>query len=214
MEAPLRVGIDASSLALTGAGTARHVSGLLEVLERDPSVEVTQYGMDGAGRGRKLARDLAWYPIALPRMAARDRIEILHCPTARAPALANVPLVLSIHDLAVLRFPRTFNAWTRRYSERALPLVARTAARIITVSEFSRREIMNLLGVPADRIRVIPNAVGHPFSPDGPGTRGRYVLCVSTREPRKNLAEASRGSPVRLCPGLSCGSSARRAGGT
>ncbi len=189
----LRVGIDVSALALTGAGTARHVRGLLEALERDPSVEIRRYRMDGAGRAHKLARDVAWYPLALPRMAAQDSVDVLHCPTARAPALANVPLVLTIHDLAVLRFPRTFNAWTRRYSERALPLIARTAARIITVSEFSRAEIIELLGVPRSKISVIPNAVGPPFIPDGPRADGRYVLCVSTLEPRKNLTRSIAG---------------------
>jgi glycosyltransferase involved in cell wall biosynthesis len=63
---------------------------------------------------------------------------------------------------------------------------------VIAVSEFTRREIVELLGVPAERISVIPNAVGDPFVPDGPAAEGDYVLAVGTLEPRKNLAAAQQ----------------------
>jgi alpha-1,3-rhamnosyl/mannosyltransferase len=70
--------------------------------------------------------------------------------------------------------------------------VARAARRLIAVSEFTRGEIVELLGVPGDRIRVIPNAVGEPFVPHGPAADGEYVLAVGTLEPRKNLAAAQQ----------------------
>lgn len=184
---PLRVGIDTSALALTTAGTARHVRGLVDALAADPGIEVVSYRMPGSGRIRKLARDLAWYQAVLPRLAARDRIDVLHCPTPRAPTRSPVPLVLSVHDLAVLRHPRTFNAWTRRYTAATLPRLVREAAAVITVSSFSRDELTSLLAVGEDRVRVIPNGVDGTFVADGPASAGRYVLCVSTMEPRKNL---------------------------
>jgi glycosyltransferase involved in cell wall biosynthesis len=98
-----------------------------------------------------------------------------------------VPLVVTFHDLAVLRYPETFNAWTRRYSRVFLPRVARAAARVIAVSEFTARELVELLHVPEEKIRVIPNAVGPPFTTTGDAAEGDYVLAVSTLEPRKNL---------------------------
>src|SRR5204863_7823035 len=52
---------------------------------------------------------------------------------------------------------------------------------------FTRRELVELLGVPEDKVRVIPNAVGAPFVTDGPAAAGDYVLAVGTLEPRKNL---------------------------
>ena len=48
--APLRVGMDVSSLALTRAGTARHIGSLLEALEHEPEVELRRYGFGGSGR--------------------------------------------------------------------------------------------------------------------------------------------------------------------
>jgi glycosyltransferase involved in cell wall biosynthesis len=110
-------------------------------------------------------------------------------------------VVVTVHDLAVLRHPGTFNQWTRRYSRFAVPRVARAARRVIAVSEFTRGEIVELLGVPAERIDVIPNAVGPPFVAEGPAAAGDYVLAVGTLEPRKNLArlvEAARRSHLEL----------------
>jgi alpha-1,3-rhamnosyl/mannosyltransferase len=72
---------------------------------------------------------------------------------------------------------------------------------VIAVSEFTRGEIVELLGVSAERIAVIPNAVGPPFVADGPAAEGDYVLAVGTLEPRKNLAlvqQAARALAVEL----------------
>jgi len=79
--------------------------------------------------------------------------------------------------------------------------VARAARRVIAVSEFTRGEIVELLGVPSERIDVIPNAVGAPFVSDGPAADGDYVLAVGTLEPRKNHAlvqQAARALAVPL----------------
>src|SRR5207247_4370653 len=94
---------------------------------------------------------------------------------------------------AVLRHPETFNAWTQRYSRALLPRVVHAAARVIAVSEFTARELVDLLAVPETKIRVIPNAVGPPFTASGDAADGDYVLAVSTLEPRKNLGRLVEG---------------------
>jgi glycosyltransferase involved in cell wall biosynthesis len=189
----LRVGLDTSPLTLTRAGTARYLTNIVDGLERDPEVEVRRYSWGGPRRSARVVRDAAWYPIALPRAARRDGVEVLHCPTMRAPFRTRMPLVVTIHDAAVLRFPEAFNRWTRSYSARALPRVARTAERIVTGSEFTRRELVALLHVPESKIRVIPYGVGPPFTAEGPAADGAYVLAVSTFEPRKNLGRLVEG---------------------
>jgi glycosyltransferase involved in cell wall biosynthesis len=178
--------MDVSALALTRAGTARHIRSLLAALE-DEDVEVRRYALGGSARALVPVRDLGWYLGALPAKARRDRMDVLHCPTQRAPVRSRAPLVVTFHDLAVLRHPGTFNRWTRAYSRVALPRVARAATRLIAVSEFTKRELLELLDVPEERVRVIPNAVGDPFTPEGEAAEGDYVLAVSTLEPRKNL---------------------------
>jgi glycosyltransferase involved in cell wall biosynthesis len=178
--------MDVSALALTRAGTARHIRSLLEALGEE-DVEVRKYGLGGSSRALVPVRDLGWYLAALPAQARRDGMQVLHCPTQRAPVRSRVPLVVTFHDLAVLRHPETFNRWTRTYSRLALPRVVRAARRLIAVSEFTKRELLELLDVPEEKVRVVPNAVGAPFSADGEAEPGDYVLAVSTLEPRKNL---------------------------
>jgi glycosyltransferase involved in cell wall biosynthesis len=92
---------------------------------------------------------------------------------------------VTAHDLAVLRHPEWFNRWTATYSRFAVPRVLRGAARVIAVSEFTRRELASLLGI--ENVTVIPNAVEDTFTPDGDRAEGDYVLAVGTLEPRKNL---------------------------
>jgi glycosyltransferase involved in cell wall biosynthesis len=135
-------------------------------------------------RLRAVAADVMWYP----RLRAPESADVLHCPTFRGPFSARGPLVVTVHDLAVLRHPEWFNRWTGTYSRFAVPRVLRAASRVIAVSEFTKREIVALLGIPAETIRVIPNAVEDVFVPNGAEAEGDYVLAVGTLEPRKNLA--------------------------
>ena len=193
----MRVGIDVSPLHLTRAGTARYLRGLLAHL----TVDVVRLELAGSGRAAAAARDALWYPAVLPLAASRADVDVLHCPSYRAPLRAPVPLVVTVHDLAVFRHPEAFNRWSRTYSRALVPRVLRAAARVIAVSEFTRRELRELLAVADEKIRVVPNAVAPVFSPDGPASTGDYVLAVGTLEPRKNLprlAEAAHRMGAQL----------------
>jgi glycosyltransferase involved in cell wall biosynthesis len=104
-----------------------------------------------------------------------------------------VPLVVTFHDIAVLRHPDAFNRWTRSYSSFALPKVARAAAALVTGSAFTRDELVDALGVPEAKVHVTPYGVGAPFTPEGPASAGEFVLAVATLEPRKNLTRLVEG---------------------
>jgi glycosyltransferase involved in cell wall biosynthesis len=184
----MRVGIDVAPLVQTGAGTARHVRGLLGTLEGRSSIELVRLTFSGSGRLSSLARDTWWYPIRLGRSAAA--LELLHCTTFRAPRRSPVPLVVTVHDLALLRHPEAFPAWHRRSGQVALRAAVGRADAIVAVSGFTRDELVELLDVAVERIRVVPNGVDPVFTPQGPTAHGDYVLAVGTLEPRKNLAAA------------------------
>jgi glycosyltransferase involved in cell wall biosynthesis len=195
----VRVGIDTSPLRQTGAGTARHVNGLLGALSRRDDVDVRQLTFGGPGRIASVVRDTAWYLAGLP-LAARG-LDVLHCTTFRGPVRAPAPFTITIHDLGLVRHPELFPRWHRTSGRLAIGPVARAADCVLTVSEFTRQETIELLRVPADRVRVIGNAVDERFTPDGPAATGEYVLAVSTLEPRKNLdriAEAARIAGLEL----------------
>ena len=194
-----RVGLDLSPLVQTRAGTARYVTGLAQELERLPGIELRRLTFGGPGRAAALARDTLWYGALLP-LRARG-LDVLHCTTFRAPFRASVPVVVTVHDLAVLRHPELFTAWTRLYARTALGPVLRAAARVVAVSEFTKREVVELACVPEERVRVVPNATADVFRVDGPRADGDYVLALGTLEPRKNLRrliEATRRLGVEL----------------
>jgi glycosyltransferase involved in cell wall biosynthesis len=155
-----------------------------ELRARD-DVTLTTRAFGRSDRASTLARDAVWYPFLLGR---EDTADVLHCPTYRGPTRPRVPLVVTVHDLAVFRHPEAFNRWTRAYSPRVVPRVLAAAQRVIAVSEFTRRELIELLRVPDEKIRVVPNAVGDEFTSVGEAEEGDYVLAVGTLEPRKNLS--------------------------
>jgi glycosyltransferase involved in cell wall biosynthesis len=162
----------------TRAGTARYVTGLLHHLD----VELRRVSFPATSRLRSVAADVLWYP----RLRV-DGVDVLHCPSFRGPFSSRVPLVVTVHDLAVLRRPEWFNRWTRTYSRYAVPRVVRAARRVIADSQFTKRELVELLDAPAPKITVLPIPVADVFVADGPRAEGEYALAVGTLEPRKNL---------------------------
>jgi glycosyltransferase involved in cell wall biosynthesis len=183
----VRVGIDVAPLVLDNAGTARYVRGVLGELEHRRELEVRRLTWGGSGRVTAVARDIGWYPVALPLQS--HGLDVLHCTTFRAPLRSRVPVVVTVHDLAVIRFPELFTTWTRLYARTLLRPVLRAATRILAVSEFTKRDVVTLAGVPADRIDVAYNAADESvFTTEGEAADGDYVLAVGTLEPRKNLA--------------------------
>jgi glycosyltransferase involved in cell wall biosynthesis len=194
----MRVGLDVSPLDQTAAGTARYLS----ALEGIDGVDLVRLVLHGHGRAKTIYRDAVWYPALLPELAKRERVDVLHCPTFRGPLRPPAcPLVVTVHDLAVLRHPETFNLWTRLYSRLCVSRVVQAARLVIAVSEATKRDVVELLEVNEERVRVVPNGVGEGFSPEGLREDGDYVLAVGTIEPRKNLgrlAEATRRLGVEL----------------
>jgi glycosyltransferase involved in cell wall biosynthesis len=180
----MRVGVDVSPLAQTRAGTARHVRGLLGALAgRD--VEVEPLSFAGSGRAATVARDTWWYYVGLPRSARR--LDVLHCTTFRGPLRASVPFTVTLHDLALVRHPELFPRWHRLTGRAGIGPVARAADRVLAVSEFTKREAVELLDLATEHVTVIGNAVEPRFTPGGEASGGSYVLAVGTLEPRKNL---------------------------
>ena len=181
----MRVGFDTSPLVQTQAGTARHVRGLLRALAGRADLDLVALTYGGTGRVSTVLRDALWYPVGIGR--GSERFDVLHCTTLRGPYRSRAPVVLTVHDLAVLRHPEAFRPW-HRLTARAALAGARKAAAVVTVSEFTKGEVVELLGVAPERVHVVPNGVEPLFAPAGPAADGDYVLAVGTLEPRKNLA--------------------------
>jgi glycosyltransferase involved in cell wall biosynthesis len=137
----------------------------------------------------------AWEQAVLPARAWRLRAGVLLCPANLAP-LASARTAVVVHDAAALRHPDWYSAAYAAWQRTVLPAIVRRSRTLITVSDFSRRELVELTGADPARIAVIPGGVDERFSPDADpeparralGLRRPYVLCVASHTARKNLA--------------------------
>lgn len=156
------------------------------------------------------APDRLFSLVHLPRLAARFGADLLHVQYA-VPPLARIPVVTTIHDVSFLLSPKWFGRKDRALLTFGARSAARTAARILTVSETSAREIERELPAAAGRVDVAPNArppwVVRPSRERREETLARlgvetpYLLTVGTRWARKNLDLALKAAD-RLPPEL------------
>jgi glycosyltransferase involved in cell wall biosynthesis len=129
-----------------------------------------------------------WEQIELPIYLYKHyRNHILISFTGLGSVLYNKN-ICTIHDLSFLENPAWFSKSYYYLYKYLTPLVARRALKIITVSEFSKSEIVNRMAIPAEKIEVIYNAVSEKLikSDKQVSTGNKYLLSVSSIDPRKN----------------------------
>jgi glycosyltransferase involved in cell wall biosynthesis len=132
---------------------------------------------------------MAW---ALPRLLRRLKASLVHTQYA-LPTRSPCPAVVTIHDLSFERDPSLMGKKDLAVFKRVVPRAARAAARVLTVSERSRRDLCEIYDLSPDRVVVTPNGVDPVFTPGDIGVPGRdYLLSVGVIEPRKNQRAALR----------------------
>lgn len=143
-------------------------------------------------------KGLFWEQTTLKRMARKAQVDVLFNPANVAPVGARVPQVVTIHDLAFLIYPQFFSRSFALYYRNIIPRIAREATAVITVSENTRSDLVEMLGVDPEKITVIRSAASESFARSVPRKRleevrqryrlpQRFFLSVSSLEPRKNL---------------------------
>lgn len=203
----MRIGIETSVLRMNRAGSGVYTKNLvshLQALCSDQRLFLYAFGTDSTHASRKrfetVIRDTAWMHLMLPVRLWRDRIDVFHATTFSAPLATPCRSVLTVLDLTVMSHPEWFDhRWFYFYTRAMLPILVRRADWIVTISECSKRDLMDHFTLPAERIAVIPPAVDHRLfhvARDRPsiermrqrfGIHGKYILSVGTLEPRKNL---------------------------
>src|SRR3954471_14520181 len=156
------VAIDARAAVRAEIGGVERLA--REMARRLPELQPGRYRVLTPPRRLAHRAGHLWEQAALPVIARADAL--VYCPANLAP-LAGRRAVVVIHDLAALRHPEWYSPAYAAYQRRLLPAIARRAAGVVTVSEFSRGELAAVLGLDPQDVAVVPNGVdARVFSPE------------------------------------------------
>ena len=167
-------------------GVQRYVLGILPHLQNQ--LEPLQPVADAQG-----VRGHLWEQLVLPH---KLRGRLLWSPANTGP-LSVDRQVITIHDAATLDHPEWFESKFARWYRFLLPRLMKKACRVVTVSEFSRRRLIEFAHLPEEKVVAIHNGVEDRLRPSDGSTLAEflerrnfkqpYFLCVASLEPRKNL---------------------------
>lgn len=139
-----------------------------------------------------------WFQYRLPGLLRRIKADAFISPDGYLSTRSAVPQLGVMHDLNFEHYPTDLPRVYSHYYRKWFPRFAKKAARLVTVSEFSRQDIHQRYGVGLERIDVAHNGVAGTYSPlnDGEKTATRatltdgepYFICVGSLQPRKNIA--------------------------
>jgi glycosyltransferase involved in cell wall biosynthesis len=209
-EKVLHIAIDAHAVGTRLAGNETYIANLIEALaEIDAVNRYTLYVTRREAverfhnRWPNFQTRLTWphtplvrIPVTLSAELRRRPVDLLHVQYT-APPFAPCPVIPTIHDLAFEHLPATFKRRSWMQLRMTVRRTARRAAHLITVSEFSRRDIAETYRIAPERITVTPEAASKHFTPAPKGEiervralykiEGDYILAVGSIQPRKNL---------------------------
>ena len=208
----MHIAIDAHSVGTQLAGNETYAVNLIEALAQIDRVnQYTIYVTKNEAVDRFANRwpnfqvkrtlphtPLVRIPLTLAAELRRNPVEVLHVQYT-APPFAPCPIVSTIHDLSFEHLPETFTRRSRTQLRLTVRGTARRAAVILTLSEFSRRDIIETYAVDPERVLVTPAAAPTNFAPvenetelkdirERYGIKANYLLSLGSIQPRKNLA--------------------------
>ena len=174
---------DARGSQLRGWG--RYTLELVRALRGRGDVDLLELGQGGRGP------ELAWEQLTLPRILQRERAALVHAPNCFLPLRRPCPGVVTVHDLAFEDHPEDFARLTGLKYRTLTPRCARSAERVICVSEHTRRDVCERYRVDPDRTRTIYSAPSLPVGGEPPPA-GPYLLAVGDLRRKKNLVRLAR----------------------
>jgi glycosyltransferase involved in cell wall biosynthesis len=133
----------------------------------------------------------------LPRLAAREGVDLVHSLASTAPARGRFRRVVTVHDLIYARYPEAHSGFRDIGMRVLVPLAVRRSHRVIAISQSTRSDLVQLLKAPTTKIDVVPQGLGtsaHTAALAGHDTRTRFqlgerriLLGLSAKRPHKNL---------------------------
>jgi len=138
-----------------------------------------------------------WFHHTVQYKLNQIKPDLFFSPEFYLSPLKHIPLIPVFHDLAYEHYPQDIPAWAARYCQKYSPYYASIAHHLITVSEYSKHDIITQYQLPEDKISVVYNGAGELFVPQPAemlqkvrakyAQDCRYFLFVGTIQPRKNI---------------------------
>jgi glycosyltransferase involved in cell wall biosynthesis len=138
-----------------------------------------------------------WEQIRLPLAALASRLDLLHCPSQTAPPFTPCPVVLTIHDLIPLRMDDGWPPGEVSRFRKALARSVANARRIITVSEFTKKDLLSSFNIPENKVDVVWWGVDRKVATPSQelwenlyrthGIRSPFFVAFGGEAPRKNV---------------------------
>jgi glycosyltransferase involved in cell wall biosynthesis len=207
----VRIAIDARELTGRATGVGRYLGELLRIWASMPAAAAHEFilcapqplaglaAIASAPSFRTIVepgRGTMWEQTTLPRLVRAASADVLFAPGYTAPVLSPVPTILVVHDVSFCAHPEWFS-WREGLRRRVLTrLSARRAARVLTVSDFSKREIVRHLGVAQDTVEVIYHGATRLPAAPPPGVRSPaqpMVLYVGSLFTRRHIPQLIAG---------------------
>jgi glycosyltransferase involved in cell wall biosynthesis len=163
-------------------GSGIYVRRLLEALRRRPPADHQLWAIERGGP----MPEVLWEQLVLPARLRARRAALVHGPDSFLPLRRGCAGVLTVHDLAFAAIPEDMPGPTGWKYRAFVPRAARSAERVICPSRFTAQDVQERCGVPAERIRVIPEAPALPAGTHSPPP-APYLLSVGDLRPKKNL---------------------------
>lgn len=185
----MRIAVDARELHGHATGVGTYLSSILTEWKTLPAAR--EHHVILCEPGPTGSYGTWWEQWALPRLVAHSNADVLFAPGYTAPILAGGPTVVAIHDVSFAAHPEWFG-WREGLRRRMLTRVsARRAARVLTISEFSKREIVTRLGIGPDKVEVIYPAAADRQGP--PRNTENVILYTGSLFNRRHIPELIEG---------------------
>lgn len=215
----LTIGVDMTSAIMQGGGIGRYTRELIHaLLELDSD---NQYRFFSAkplanppvANPLPIAANASYHPsrlterwlyrlwyrlqLPLPVQLNTGKLDLFHSPDFVLPPVSgNIPTLLTVHDLSFAHYPETFPAPLVRYLNSVVPRSVKRATHVLADSISTKRDLVQLWGVPEKKVTVLYAGVNGRFHPSSPAQitavkqkhtiNSPYILCVGTVQPRKN----------------------------
>jgi glycosyltransferase involved in cell wall biosynthesis len=188
------VALDAQLTLGTATGIGEYATGLADAL-RERGVTIAELREPRLDPWR-FDRRVLWDQVLLPFRARASGAHLLHCVSGTMPMFSSLPIVVTVHDVAWLKVQRHARAYARYYFGKfALERYAEAKA-IAVDSDFSQRELLDVLHVPPERVHVVYPGVSADYRAVRREHPNDMVLVPGTVERRKNFEVLIRALPL------------------